>query len=354
MHPPFNWRGLTTLLAAMVCLTNARTACSQQWAPPPGHAGQEAPAIAWLPGKSDRTPAWAEPQGDATLAAPSETGGALFSKIFRSTSSPILVDPDRAPPWNADDWCLQILPDGLIYPSYLAGVRESRFASAWMHERNQGWIWDIALGGRAGIARWGTAGGGRPEGWQLDIEGAGMPRLDLENDRDLLAVDFRFGVPLTYGRGPYQTKFAYYHLSSHMGDERMVRNNSLFRVNYVRDVLVWGHSYYPNEDLRIYGEVGWGFYTLDGAQPWEFQFGVDYSPAGPSQRYGAPFFAVNAHLREEVDYGGSMVVQTGWQWRGLSDHLFRMGMEYFNGQSEQYEFFNQYEEKVGLGVWYDY
>lgn len=345
-------RGLTAVSVAIICLTHATVAWSQQWAPPPGDDSQGIAAISWLLGGSDRTGTLVEPPRDATLATGSETGGALSSTVFQSTSSPILVDPARA--WNADDWCLQILPDGLIYPSYLAGVRESRFASAWMHERDQGWIWDIALGGRVGLVRWGTAGGVRPEGWQLDIEGAGMPRLDLENDRDLLAVDFRFGVPLTYGRGPYQTKFAYYHLSSHMGDERMVRNNSLFRVNYVRDVLVWGHSYYPTEDLRLYGEVGWGFYVLDGAQPWEFQFGLDYSPAGPSQRYGAPFFAINAHLREEVSYGGSMVVQTGWQWRGLSDHLFRVGMEYFNGMSEQYEFFNQHEEKVGLGVWYDF
>ena len=248
----------------------------------------------------------------------------------------------------------QLLPDGLIYRSYLAGVKESRFASAWVHERELGWIWDIALGGRVGLLRYGTCLSDRPEGWQIDFEGAAFPRLDLEHGREVVATDFRAGVPLTYGCGRFQTKFAYYHLSSHLGDELMVRRGSLARINYVRDVLVWGASYYWTDDLRLYGEAGWAFDTDGGAEPWEFQFGIDYSPAIPSGLYGAPFFAINGHLREEVDFGGNLVVQAGWQWRGDSGHLFRAGMQYFTGKSDQFEFYDEYEEKLGLAIWYDY
>ena len=61
------------------------------------------------------------------------------------------------------------------------------------------------------------------------------------------------------------------------------------------------------------------------------------------------FFAVNAHLREENDYGGNFTVQTGWQWRGRTGHLLRLGMQYFNGMSEQYEFYNKFEEQIGVG-----
>ncbi len=67
-----------------------------------------------------------------------------------------------------------------------------------------------------------------------------------------------------------------------------------------------------------------------------------------------PFLAVNGHLREEVDFGGNLSLQAGWLWRGISGHVFRMGMLYFNGKSDQFEFFNRDEEKIGLGLWYDY
>lgn len=253
-----------------------------------------------------------------------------------------------------DPWSLQVLPDGLMYRSYLAGVRESRFASAWVHEEDLGWIWDIALGGRAAIVRYGTEDPIHPEGFELQIEGAGFPRLDLEHNWDLAAADFRFGIPLVHGTERYQTKFAFYHLSSHLGDEWMVRNNTLERINYSRNVFVLGRSYNLTKALRLYGELGWAFDYDGGSEPWEVQFGVDYLPEYPTGRRGAPFFALNSHLRQELDFGGNLVAQSGWMWRGDSGQIFRTGVQYFAGKSEQYEFFNEYEEKLGFGVWYDF
>lgn len=119
-------------------------------------------------------------------------------------------------------------------------------------------------------------------------------------------------------------------------------------------MIVWGHSWYWTENLRLYGEAGWAFHVDGGSEPWEFQFGIDYSRAGPTGFRPVPFFAVNAHLRQEVDFGGNLTVQTGYLWRGATGHLFRMGLQYFTGKSDQFEFYDQDEDKVGLGIWYDY
>jgi hypothetical protein len=264
------------------------------------------------------------------------------------------------PPLNGgrywgEPWSWVILPEGIIYRSYLAGVKEPRFSSVWFHEKDQGALWDIALGGRVGILRYGSDDPRHPEGWQLDIEGAAFPRLDPTPNRDLVSADFRFGIPLTYGEGPYQTKFAYYHLSSHLGDEFLLANPGVERINYTRDALVWGHSVYWTEDLRLYGEIEWAFHPGGGAEPWAFQFGADYAPAGPTGFRGAPFAALNVHLREEVDFGGHFTAQTGWQWRGgRTGKLFRIGLHYLNGKSPQFEFFDNFEEQIGGGIWYDY
>ena len=59
------------------------------------------------------------------------------------------------------------------------------------------------------------------------------------------------------------------YLLSHPGVERL---------NYVREQLVFGVAYRPILDLRLYGEANWAFHEDGGAQPWEFQFGIDYSP----------------------------------------------------------------------------
>ncbi len=256
--------------------------------------------------------------------------------------------------WPGEPWSWQVLPEGVIYRSYQAGAKEPRFASAWVHERDLGWIWDVSLGGRVGLIRYGTRDALYPEGWQLDFEGAALPRLDLEHDRDVVSTDYRAGVPLTYGEGPFRWKFAYYHLCSHLADEYLLRIPDAKRLNYIRDSLVLGGSYYWGDDLRLYAEAAWAFSSDDGAEPWEFQFGIDYSPRKPTRFDGAPFVAVNGHLREEIDFGGNLVFQTGWQWRGPAGHLFRTGMQYYVGKSDQFEFFDDYEEKLGLAIWYDF
>jgi hypothetical protein len=264
--------------------------------------------------------------------------------------------PDTLLAWSPleEPWSWQVLPAGVIYRSYLAGVKEPRFASAWVHERDLGWIWDVALGGRVGLVRYGNRDALRPEGWQLDFAGVALPRLDLEHGRDVVSTDYRVGVPLTYGAGPLRLKFAYYHVCAHLADEYLLRFPEAQRLNYIRDGLLLGGSYYWREDLRLYAEAAWAFNTDDGAEPWELQFGIEYSPRDPTGLRGAPFFAAGGHLREEVDFGGNLVVQTGWQWRGATGHLFRAGMQYYVGKSDQLEFYDNYEEKLGMAIWYDF
>ncbi|MEX0703114.1 MAG: DUF1207 domain-containing protein [Planctomycetales bacterium] len=254
---------------------------------------------------------------------------------------------------RAYDSC-QWLPAGLLYKSYLAGEKEPRLGTVWMHDPNLGWVWESTIGGRVGIFRDGTVGAFDPEGWQLDVEAAAMPRLDMEEQEDLDAVDFRFGLPITWRHGRVAYKVGYYHISSHLGDEFMVKHPGLDRRNYVRDSAIAGISYDLTCDARLYGEVAYALKGKGGAEPLEFQFGAEYSPARAIKR-GDPFLAANAHLREEFDFGGGINLMAGWQWRGeTSNRLARVGLQYYNGKSLQYSFFDQDEQLLGFGVWVDY
>jgi hypothetical protein len=247
-----------------------------------------------------------------------------------------------------------VAPEGLIYKPYLAAGRESRFASQWIHEQDKNSLWDAALGGYVGLLRYGTRDPLQPEGWQLDIEGAAFPRMTLDWDRDMVSTDFRFGIPISFRRGSFETRFGFYHLSSHLGDEFMIKNPTIQRINYVRDVLIWGIAIRPHPAWRYYAEAGWAFKAVGGSEPWEFQFGVDVSPPGPTGGWPDPFVAINARLREEVDFGGNMTVQAGLQWRGETGELISFGLHYLNGKTDHYQFFREHEQQIGFGAWYDY
>lgn len=254
-----------------------------------------------------------------------------------------------------DSWTWQWLPVGLIYHSYLAGVHEPRMALVAFNESSGRALWDATLGGRVGVLRFGDCDPVHPQGFQLDFYGAAVARLDVEQQQDLDSTDYVFGLPITYGVDRWQFKFGYAHISSHLGDELALRDPSTLanRVNYVRDSLVYGFSYYPTPLWRQYAEVGWAFHNSGGAQPWEAQFGSELALPGPTGLSATPYIAVNGRMREEHDFGGDVAVQIGWLRRGLLGQTLRLGVHYYNGKSSQFQFFDSSEEQIGIGLWYD-
>jgi hypothetical protein len=252
----------------------------------------------------------------------------------------------------AYEW--QVLPVGLMYKTYLAGEKESRMQAVWFASQGRpGIIWETTLGGHVGLLRYGTTDAINPEGWQFDLEGAAMPRVDLQNNSDLESADFRAGFLSTWRSGANAYKVGYYHLSSHLGDEFMIRNPGYTRLNYVRDSAIVGYTRNLTPDIQAYGEVAYAFNHEDGAEPLELQYGLQYSPM-VFGLHGAPFAAINGHTRQDFGYITSVNIAAGWQWRGYSNHTYRIGVQYYKGPAMQWEFAGRRETLAGAGMWMDY
>ena len=278
----------------------------------------------------------------------------VFRQNNAQTLTPRYPSYDHWSEVSGQPWTMQLLPQGMIFPSYLAGMKEPRLATMWVRDDNFKWIWDVTLGGRAGLLRFGTPHAVLPEGIQLDIEGAVQLRMDMENERNMMANDFRAGVPLTFGGRNWQFKTGYYHVSSHLGDHHMVRTGEM-RINYVRDALIFAVARRFWNDFRVYAEAAWAFYTGVETDPWEFQFGLEYAPLYPAAGFrGTPFAAVNLHLFQELSFSGYLCCQLGWQWRGAANQLFRLGLQYMNGYDDQFQFHRLTTNKIGFGIWYDF
>ncbi len=280
-------------------------------------------------------------RGDRTGAAQAE-----FTTPHDEITSDWHVSSGPAPVW-------QLLPEGLVYDTYLAGTQEPRLGLHLIDINGRGLHFEGLLGARVPLLRYGTTNAVRPEGLQIDAEGVARVRIDFKDEWLVDAADFRGGVPVSYGYGRHRTKIGYYHISSHLQDEFLEDHPNYPRVNFSRDVFILGHAYYVTDLLRVYGEVGYGFVT-DVSEPWEFQVGVDYAPCGPTGIRGAGFFALNGHFREEVRYAGALTAQLGWAWVGDTGKMLRAGVHYYNGKSNQYSFYNDFEQQIGFGLWYDF
>jgi hypothetical protein len=291
---------------------------------------------------------------------------------------PAFCDPSSICNINVptERWTWQMFPDGFIYPTYLAAV-QPRLGGVWNYDKNYDWMWDITLGGRAPLLRYGNKSQLFPEGWQLDMEGSVHLRLHLIESMDMEANDFRFGLPISYCTKIWQFRTGYQHISSHMGDERIIRfhpdgdpaiprtgnpfelgtrQRSDYRINYYRESWLLSYAFRPTPNTRLYAEIDYAIMTGIETKPWHFQFGAEYSPVYPARgEWGTPFAAINTRLMQEHNFDGNFTAQTGWQWRGAHNQLFRIGVQYHGGVSDQYEFIvGRREHKVGLGIWYDF
>jgi hypothetical protein len=312
----------------------------------------------------------AAPQPMAQPQVPSDD---MYRRMVQQDTAPdlnkVLSGPAFAPPpqcaspvcsndyhCDTDAWHSQVLPQGIIYQSYLAGTKEPRFATWFNQNSLRGDMWDVTLGARAGIWRYGNDDPNWPEGWQVDIEGAVFPRLDPQGvSTPLIGDDYRFGIPLTYGGDRWEFKMGYYHISSHLGDEYVLYvDPNARRINYVRDSLILGAGYFFTPAIRTYGEIGVG--AVDGgAEPVEMQFGAEWVQARNTGARGGPFAAINTDLRQEVAYGGNVSVQFGWMWRQFArGPNVRIGAQYFYGKEDEYEFFHDTVSRFGWGIWYDF
>lgn len=256
---------------------------------------------------------------------------------------------------DPNTWSWQFLPKGLMYRSYLAGTKESRMGTVLFHDKSQGTLWDANLGGRVALVRHGSMSGLRPQGWEMHVEGAVILRQDPEEEMDVTAADYRIGVLSVHGWGRWQVKYGYYHMSAHLGDEFVLKNPGFERLNWKRDSLIAGVGYFVTNDVRLYGEFSYAFAVDGGAEPWEFQLGAEYSPITAVPPWGSPFAAINGHLRQEFNFGGSLTIQAGWQWLAFdSGQRLRIGFQYYDGPSNLYDFFRLHEQQYGIGLWFDY
>jgi hypothetical protein len=253
--------------------------------------------------------------------------------------------------------CWQLLPNGLLYKTYIAGEKEPRMQLVSYYDtKSKRKIWEAVLGGRAGLIRLSDPSISNSDAFQLDLEGAVFARVLPEEVSAMLeGSDYRVGLYGTWKFDRLSYRAGYYHISAHVGDEYLIANPLFTRINYVRDSLLAGTAWEMNDSSRIYGEIGYALGIEGGAKPLEFQFGAEYTPLPTTQFTGAPFAAVNTHLREDFDFNGGVNVVAGWGWQGEeSKRRLRLGLNYYNGPSLQYEFFDRWENLVGGGIWLDY
>jgi Protein of unknown function (DUF1207) len=199
-------------------------------------------------------------------------------------------------------------------------------------------------------------GGPRPgEGVQLGVEAAVFAQFDLDTDSDdLLNVDYLIGVPLTFRYDGFTARARFYHQSSHLGDELLLRpDNEIQRENlsFESVELILSQELGP---IRVYGG---GEYIVsrrpDTLDPMVAHAGAELR-AGPT-RGARAVAAVDMKSSEQQEWEPAWSARAGVEvaWWRSPDHPPRVVSvlgEYYDGPSPYGQFFLESIQYYGVGV----
>jgi hypothetical protein len=250
------------------------------------------------------------------------------------------------------------LPNSLLWEPPFAIKREPRMLvlPTSLDNFREKWTLDTSIGTTVGFWRFEPAG--RDAAYQLDLFGVVHSRLTPE---ELVAADYRFGVPLSARRGPWQFKLAYEHTSSHLGDEFIDLQRPNRIPGFARDEVVFGVGRRLAERLRLYGQVAYAFFidypfaSTDDFR-WRFDAGFEWYCPEPTGWKGTPFVAFNLDSRGDAAFQPGVAAQAGWLWRNPYQRLanIRLFAEYTNSRSPYGQFYLDREDFYAVGLSCDY
>lgn len=249
------------------------------------------------------------------------------------------------------------LPRDKLFLPLLADPRWPHFSLSYLRSVGHAQFKDVAstnFGETFPIYR-----GDLPVGqWEVGIQAGVFAIFDIDTpSRNLQNADYFVGIPFTYRWQGFTTLLRIFHQSSHLGDEFLLANPTVKRVNlsYEEPNLIFSQEFGESSTwLRIYGGAG---YLIDqdpsSLKPWTTQGGVELtSPWRFLNDAVRPLAAVDVQNNQDTDWGANVSVVAGVQFESLvfqSTKLLLLG-EYYDGHSPDGQFFQQRTQYTGFGA----
>lgn len=260
------------------------------------------------------------------------------------------------------------LPRGDVFCPLVADPKSPRtFVSRLRHESGVALsetelaIASVGIGDAFGLGRW---NGRRPgDGVQLSVTAGVVAQFDLSTrSYDLLNADYVVGLPLTLRRGRFSTRIRFYHQSSHLGDEYLLREppQRQDRENLSFEALEWLLSGDAGP-FRLYG----GGELLFRREPKDLgryvaHGGVELRPLPrvlPLGSLGGFRFVAAADVKssEEQDWEPALSGRAGLEYdrAGGNDVTARrwgIFLEFYEGPSPYGQFFREKVRLTGVGI----
>ena len=273
---------------------------------------------------------------------------ALSTDCDKYSSAP---ESDAAAPAPVD---IHALPETELFAPLLADPRQPRFSMSYQHYNSSNAqefaAASVALGEYFGLA---TGLFGDYGSSQIGIQAAVFALFNLDApSSDLINADYWFGLPISYRRGPWSYLVRLYHQSSHLGDEFILGNPGVNRVNLSYEELE-GLVSYEWERWRIYGGGGYLVHSEPELAPKQVHAGAEYIHPGAAGKFDL-IAAMDVRASEELGWDSSRSYQVGFEFKRSTSRRVRLMLEHFSGHSPNGQFYPEPLRYTGLGLYFGF
>jgi hypothetical protein len=191
--------------------------------------------------------------------------------------------------------------------------------------------------------------------WDVGIQAGVFSLFDVSTASiDLVNADYRVGFLSSYRNGNFSAVMRVQHQSSHLGDEFLLANPQINRVNLSYEELDAKLSYEFFDWLRIYGGGGFILHrypqTLGRATTqWGAELTSTRTFLGGSLRPVA-YADFQCNERTNWDVGRSILAGVQFENAHIGDRRIQLLAEYYAGPSPDGQFYTQRVGWYGLGV----
>jgi Protein of unknown function (DUF1207) len=287
------------------------------------------------------------------LTAPPPAPSASLAMLAAARSNgPEGASGEEAPPATTPEYHLGWLPGGILFKPLIADPRWPHFSAAYQYYVDNRQFENVAavtFGETFTIYR----NRFRDVLWELGIQAGVFSLFNLgAESKDLINADYMAAAVAGFRWRDVSALARVYHQSSHLGDEFLLANSSVQRVNlsYEGADLRLSYEFWPG--LRIYGGGG-GIFDQDPSdlKPWYAQGGVEFRSPWPAGARIRPVAGVDVQTRQQNAWDPDVSARAGVEFLGaLYGRNVQVLLEYFNGHSPNGQFYKDTIDYIGLGV----
>ncbi|NGZ94565.1 MAG: DUF1207 domain-containing protein [Nitrospira sp. WS110] len=266
----------------------------------------------------------------------------------------IVSDTDEAGESNLPDGPSGFLPRGLLFAPLHADPRWPHFSASYRGYRTNDLTAAFAgtFGETFSLYRNRAPFSGQ---WELVLQAGVFSLFDLSaTSLDLVNADYNAGFLTVYRSGKFSGFLRLHHQSSHLGDEFLLANQGVQRINLSYEELDMKLAYDASDWIRVHAGGGYLVHRdPSDVEPISTQWGIELtSPVTFLSGSVTPICYADFQSNERSQWAIAQSIMAGLRFENarIGNRQLQLLAEYFAGPSPDGQFYTQHSHWFGVGL----